>query len=238
MGCNAWNHPSDCDCGWGGDTGGGYGQDPLPRRSIGLSDGFINPNAQCPVCGDPVFYYESENGGKVWFDELGPPWPKHPCMTTKSAAVSSYGELLEFTGNRLEPAVAMRMAAELVKYAMTDFRYPKVELPDDDLKEARSELLDWMFRKNVKHGEHVVPLGELLQIVGYIEDGARLSVEGLPTRLALLRAVEEDKANEYREIFTKSAARGRSTLAVMAQLRAHYEREDYRGDQQLKVVKE
>ncbi|ADH85713.1 hypothetical protein [Desulfurivibrio alkaliphilus] len=41
---------------------------------------FINPNATCPVCGEPVFYYESPYGGKVYFDSLGPPWPKHPCI--------------------------------------------------------------------------------------------------------------------------------------------------------------
>jgi hypothetical protein len=41
--------------------------------------GFVDPNATCPVCGERVFYYESPYGGRVFFDELGPPWPKHPC---------------------------------------------------------------------------------------------------------------------------------------------------------------
>ncbi|MGB0851431.1 MAG: hypothetical protein ACPGTP_09290, partial [Bacteroidia bacterium] len=40
---------------------------------------YTNPNAKCPVCNASVYYYESEHGGKVFFDELGPPWPKHPC---------------------------------------------------------------------------------------------------------------------------------------------------------------
>jgi hypothetical protein len=26
-----------------------------------------------------VYFYQSPSGGKVFFDELGPPWPKHPC---------------------------------------------------------------------------------------------------------------------------------------------------------------
>jgi hypothetical protein len=42
-------------------------------------DSFVNPNARCPVCGASVFYYCNENGSSVFFDELGPPWPKHPC---------------------------------------------------------------------------------------------------------------------------------------------------------------
>lgn len=37
------------------------------------------PNATCPVCGAPVYFYANEYGSRVFFDELGPPWPKHPC---------------------------------------------------------------------------------------------------------------------------------------------------------------
>lgn len=33
----------------------------------------------CPVCGNAVFFYQSEHGGRVFFEELGPPWLKHPC---------------------------------------------------------------------------------------------------------------------------------------------------------------
>jgi len=40
---------------------------------------FTVPNTSCPQCGAPVFYYEHPNGARVYFDELGPPWPKHPC---------------------------------------------------------------------------------------------------------------------------------------------------------------
>lgn len=40
----------------------------------------------CPICGDAVFLYQSEHGGRAFFDELGPPWPKHPC-TDRARAV-------------------------------------------------------------------------------------------------------------------------------------------------------
>ena len=43
------------------------------------TEAYTIPNAQCPVCGALVFYYEHTNGSKVYFEELGPPWPKHPC---------------------------------------------------------------------------------------------------------------------------------------------------------------
>lgn len=48
-------------------------------ESYARLDSFVNPNARCPVCGDRVFFYRSPYDGKVFFDELGPPWPKHPC---------------------------------------------------------------------------------------------------------------------------------------------------------------
>ena len=34
---------------------------------------------RCPYCGAKVFFYTDEYGSKVFFDELGPPWPKHSC---------------------------------------------------------------------------------------------------------------------------------------------------------------
>lgn len=90
MGCNAWNHSSNCTCGWGGD--GHLGRrtlfSDLVQSSVqfktyrDLLRGFTNPNAKCPVCGCQVFFYASPYGGRVFFDELGPPWPKHPCTDT------------------------------------------------------------------------------------------------------------------------------------------------------------
>ena len=97
--CNAWNHPPGCTCGWGGDghlgsRAGAY--QPLPAspsyrfnphyRTV---SSFTNPNAHCPVCGASVFFYQSPHGGRVFFDELGPPWPKHPCTDNTPVAVAS-----------------------------------------------------------------------------------------------------------------------------------------------------
>ena len=55
---------------------------PVPRIGRTYSS-YVNPNATCPVCGCSVFFYQSPDGGRVFFDELGPPWPKHPCTDNR-----------------------------------------------------------------------------------------------------------------------------------------------------------
>lgn len=97
MGCNAWNHPPQCMCGWGGEVGAtrffqNALQWPTARGSL------LNPNARCRKCGSSVFFYKSTNGGSVLFDSLGPPWPKHPCTidnATDEIPTSAYWQANE-----------------------------------------------------------------------------------------------------------------------------------------------
>lgn len=39
-----------------------------------------DPNARCPVCLEPVWFFRNERGGCAYFDAIGKPWPLHPCM--------------------------------------------------------------------------------------------------------------------------------------------------------------
>jgi hypothetical protein len=81
VGCNAWNHSSSCNCGWGGVFYGLGDRDASDSRDHwAKSESFTIPNARCPRCAARVFFYRSPFGGSVYFDDLGPPWPKHPCM--------------------------------------------------------------------------------------------------------------------------------------------------------------
>lgn len=109
--CNAWNHPPGCTCGWGGDghlgKGGGgrhtsdkkdFSANPrktITRKTILSFDSFVNPTATCPVCGEQVFFYKSPDGGKVFFDALGPPWPKHQCTDNGLVSKRSVENIIE-----------------------------------------------------------------------------------------------------------------------------------------------
>jgi hypothetical protein len=55
---------------------------PRPFQTV---HSYVNPNAYCPVCGKRVYYYRSPEGGRVFFDDLGWPWPKHKCTDTRAA---------------------------------------------------------------------------------------------------------------------------------------------------------
>ena len=93
--CNAWNHPRDCRCGWGGvgHTGRAVARNNISKgvaNKFYELESYLIPNAKCPVCKSYVFFYQSENGGRVFFDRLGPPWPKHPCTDANSATGADF----------------------------------------------------------------------------------------------------------------------------------------------------
>ena len=55
-----------------------------PFQSV---ESYVNPNAHCPVCHKPVIFYRSPFGGRVFFESLGWPWPKHPCTDNPKSQV-------------------------------------------------------------------------------------------------------------------------------------------------------
>jgi hypothetical protein len=97
--CNAYNHPAGCTCGWGGEghLGGGFnswsvpGSDTLSTTSSHDWEerDFTHPTS-CPECGAEV-YFIRHNGGSVWVDELGWPWPRHGCFDKPNEPTRSFG---------------------------------------------------------------------------------------------------------------------------------------------------
>ncbi len=89
--CNAKNHPLKCTCGFGGakassSTMKRHSETPdlfdLPR----VPRHYTKQKERCPFCNAPVFFHQLGNLGRVYFDEPGPPWPKHPCTDKASSS--------------------------------------------------------------------------------------------------------------------------------------------------------
>lgn len=91
--CNAWNHHSECNCGWGGGSYDGYGYGSCknllsPRlrdkvahnKSDNSEDNAKTFPTSCPECGDRVYYHTNGYGDSVYFDNLGYPWKVHGCF--------------------------------------------------------------------------------------------------------------------------------------------------------------
>lgn len=91
MACNGFGHPPECNCGWGGEFHPSPGGLFIANRWL-QRDSYTTPNAQCPVCAQQVFFYQSPAGGRVYFDELGPPWPKHSCTDKAGRHRQQLGE--------------------------------------------------------------------------------------------------------------------------------------------------
>jgi hypothetical protein len=106
--CNAWNHVDGCTCGFGGEGhlgGGGWSgavavATPSSREtawhqwSVGharcdLGERLTHPT-NCPMCGALIYFHTNGNGDAVFFDHLGWPWPKHPCLSSDASVRTAY----------------------------------------------------------------------------------------------------------------------------------------------------
>jgi hypothetical protein len=93
-----------------------YGREQREELKIGraLTSRFVRPNATCPVCGASVFFFQNEHGSRVYFDELGPPWPKHPCTSGDAAAHRA-----ECPKSTTQTAPVLRSAQEIWRVQQT-----------------------------------------------------------------------------------------------------------------------
>lgn len=82
------NHYSSCTCGWCETRRGKRRRvtrsPTVPRLTF---EQVTVPNASCPVCGACVFFYQNQYGSRVFFDDLGPPWPKHHCTDNANPSI-------------------------------------------------------------------------------------------------------------------------------------------------------
>lgn len=61
----------------------------------------------CRFCGERVYYFTCDHNCRVFFDELGPPWPEHNCMERWIAELGpdTFGQLMAW--RMMEPGVSI-----------------------------------------------------------------------------------------------------------------------------------
>lgn len=87
--------------------------------------------SQCPKCAKPVFFIR-HNGGSVWLDELGWPWPKHGCFDQPHEAAYVFKAWTAKSSGLTNPRMAMitRIRDDL------DFGDPIIEIRFPDSSRA------------------------------------------------------------------------------------------------------
>lgn len=122
-----YNHYSWCMCGWCYKRGvngysarigvvdfdKSYATRTLKEHGVNRSwtACFVIPNASCPICFAKVYYYQNQFGSRVFFDELGWPWPKHHCTDNAKPAASHRNAAIAPFSLRKRGAVAELMEA-------------------------------------------------------------------------------------------------------------------------------
>lgn len=66
---------------------------------------FTRPT-HCPTCGADVFFIR-HNGGSVWVDELGWPWPKHGCFDQPHEPTRAFSSWTEKSSGLTNPKLAI-----------------------------------------------------------------------------------------------------------------------------------
>lgn len=142
-----YNHYPDCMCGWCYKTGSNWYSSPghtsnfdqwsanrfLSKHGAKSSYTacFVNSNACCPICGAAVFYYQNSYGSRLFFDELGWPWPKHPCTDNSNNSTAGHNrEPTPFTYRNRGIVTEIFDAAKIADFDINaDFRRKYGDVP-------------------------------------------------------------------------------------------------------------
>ena len=92
----------------------------------------------CPQCGEDVFFIR-HNGGSVWVDSLGWPWPKHSCMD-RITEPPWYKYFLKQEPSNAEHFLLTGVVAKSVWFSRTAQEKSKIILAIDGGGQGRSIL--------------------------------------------------------------------------------------------------
>ena len=126
-------------------------------------------SSKCPKCGSPVFFIR-HNGGSVWIDSLGYPWPKHSCFDKlpgyqdinilKSACTnirnSLLGLVLKSDPKELDTKITIRCSDNKIRYYVLGDRHDDLCHKIVTIKRYESDvILSTMKNNSIK--EYIIP---------------------------------------------------------------------------------
>jgi hypothetical protein len=133
--CNAHGHHPGCTCGWGGEghlgRSDGWNGNGFAQSRAYLSD-FCRPT-KCHYCGASIFFVR-HNGGSVWFDSLGKPWPKHECYYVNCVMSRAEKEVHDGIDKWLK-----RLTTPLIG-VIIDTQFDEQRMPNTSLSSVRTKL--------------------------------------------------------------------------------------------------
>jgi len=133
---------------------------------------------RCPKCRAAVWFVR-HNGGSVWLDDLGRPWPKHPCFDeAESPAAATLRRWISALPDKARAnavlAIASRSREIQIQVGEAASRSTYIELVPlgaaafavrvrSSLAVKRGELLCWMQAANANAGQIVFPGGQVVE---------------------------------------------------------------------------
>ena len=179
--CNASTHPPGCACVWGpswNHVSGGYDYQNKDKQFLRNLNDFTR-STRCHYCNKPV-YFVRHNGESVWFDELGQPWPKHPCYyepINLSRGEAQATKAIETWIHRLRrPFVGVVIDATVDK--ATQAKYLHLHCTDDKVRQVRVYVT---FSLEGSIGEFVIYSNEDGQLVRpYLNTETTLALQPPP----------------------------------------------------------
>ncbi len=87
---------------------------------------------KCQYCGQDVFYYENSFGSKVFFDELGKPWPIHECGCYSTRQRDLDDSIIDDLNAKLDEFIQEKAELELDFDLANDFDFNEIEYSENN----------------------------------------------------------------------------------------------------------
>lgn len=128
----------------------------------------------CQYCGQRVFYFTCDCGCKVFFDELGEPWPKHQCRGYLNSLIETYGREV------IERGMAVMMMTPGIE------RSYEIQVQQAHKQDVQQPASKNIIRRDPVHGAREDVVGIVRELIDGVNVFKRLGASDRPFSRAIL----------------------------------------------------